>query len=399
MSGKTYLLERLQCMVAENSTLPFMLTPAHFADNVRSIHSILSKVIVAFSPKDVQEVVKSTRVIVLIDDFDELSTQRQDELLGLNPSEITVVCTARTSYTHTQCEHYYIAGVDYDSIPKFLRSLDHSGNGITFTDRAHSFISRSLESSGLPDSPFTVAMLLQECQLTSTKFSTPTMGRLIERFIELQLGSHSDSAHSVDFESKREFLTRLAGKPEQTLTIAGTMRLLQKHIHARSLPHDAETFFTDLMDSGVFSIDRLADKIVWSHPVIKQFFWIRSLISRNRLEPITRILLKQTETTVAAIAGSQLKNAVQLIEPLIQSVAKLKLPSKEELVNAVREVSPSLLPSKNEEDAILDRIERMGSRYYHLDGYEPRTMSFFGPNVPDYFDEFIRKIALELAKK
>lgn len=38
-------------------------------------------------------------------------------------------------------------------------------------------------------------------------------------------------------------------------------------------------------------------------------------------------------------------------------------------------------------------------RYYHLDGYEPRTMSFFGPNVPDYFDEFIRKMALELATK
>ncbi len=38
-------------------------------------------------------------------------------------------------------------------------------------------------------------------------------------------------------------------------------------------------------------------------------------------------------------------------------------------------------------------------RYYHLDGYEPRTMSFFGPNVPDYFDEFIRKLALELGTK
>ena len=38
-------------------------------------------------------------------------------------------------------------------------------------------------------------------------------------------------------------------------------------------------------------------------------------------------------------------------------------------------------------------------RYYHLGGYEPRTMSFFGPNVPDYFDEFIRKLALELATK
>ena len=38
-------------------------------------------------------------------------------------------------------------------------------------------------------------------------------------------------------------------------------------------------------------------------------------------------------------------------------------------------------------------------RYYHLDGYEPRTMSFFGPNVPDYFDEMIRKMALELGTK
>ena len=39
------------------------------------------------------------------------------------------------------------------------------------------------------------------------------------------------------------------------------------------------------------------------------------------------------------------------------------------------------------------------SRYYHLSGYEPRLMSFFGPNVPDYFDELIRAMALELADK
>jgi neutral/alkaline ceramidase-like enzyme len=38
-------------------------------------------------------------------------------------------------------------------------------------------------------------------------------------------------------------------------------------------------------------------------------------------------------------------------------------------------------------------------RYYHLDGYEPRLMSFFGPNVPDYFDELIRTMALSLANK
>jgi neutral ceramidase len=35
-------------------------------------------------------------------------------------------------------------------------------------------------------------------------------------------------------------------------------------------------------------------------------------------------------------------------------------------------------------------------RYYHLNGYEPRLMSFFGPNVPDYFDDIIRAMALSL---
>jgi hypothetical protein len=38
-------------------------------------------------------------------------------------------------------------------------------------------------------------------------------------------------------------------------------------------------------------------------------------------------------------------------------------------------------------------------RYYHLNGYEPRVMSFFGPNVPDYFDELIRTMALSVASK
>lgn len=38
-------------------------------------------------------------------------------------------------------------------------------------------------------------------------------------------------------------------------------------------------------------------------------------------------------------------------------------------------------------------------RYYHLNGYEPRTMSFFGPNVPEYFDELIRTMALGLVNQ
>jgi neutral ceramidase len=38
-------------------------------------------------------------------------------------------------------------------------------------------------------------------------------------------------------------------------------------------------------------------------------------------------------------------------------------------------------------------------KYYHLNGYEPRVMSFFGPFVPDYLDELVRTIALDLAAK
>jgi hypothetical protein len=37
-------------------------------------------------------------------------------------------------------------------------------------------------------------------------------------------------------------------------------------------------------------------------------------------------------------------------------------------------------------------------RYYHMNGYEPRLMSFFGPNVPDYLTDLIRQTAVELTK-
>ncbi len=39
------------------------------------------------------------------------------------------------------------------------------------------------------------------------------------------------------------------------------------------------------------------------------------------------------------------------------------------------------------------------ARYYHLEGYEPRLMSFFGPNVPDYFGELIRSLSLALVSQ
>ncbi len=36
-------------------------------------------------------------------------------------------------------------------------------------------------------------------------------------------------------------------------------------------------------------------------------------------------------------------------------------------------------------------------RYYHLNSYESRTMSFFGPTMPDYFEDLLRRMADGLA--
>jgi neutral ceramidase len=38
-------------------------------------------------------------------------------------------------------------------------------------------------------------------------------------------------------------------------------------------------------------------------------------------------------------------------------------------------------------------------RYYHMEGYEPRVMSFYGPYVPDYLDELVRLVADELSRE
>jgi hypothetical protein len=38
------------------------------------------------------------------------------------------------------------------------------------------------------------------------------------------------------------------------------------------------------------------------------------------------------------------------------------------------------------------------SRYYHLGGYEPRLMSFFGPYTSDYLDGWIRSMALSMSR-
>ncbi len=359
LCGKSYLLEHLQAMAAERTLLPFLLTPEHFAARPRSVFHLFSKILPSMAPNDFAGLAKNHRILLLVDDIDELTEADRATLFQLDPKQVTVIGTGRSMTTPSDVEDFYIVGVDFDSIPHFLRSLDQTGQGMVFTDRAHSFISRSLANSGLPESPFTIAMLLQECQLSPTKFSTPTMGRLIERFIELQLGSHSDNTLLVDFESKREFLTRLAGRRNLSISESGLRKMLSKHIHARSLPHTSGVFFTDLLNSGVFTRGEKEGTVIWSHPVIKQFFWVKNLIAQNRLGLIQRTLRERPEGTLAAIAGSQLKNAGVLIDSLVEELARLKVPTKHDLVKTVREMAPEILPTEESEAKMLDDIEHL----------------------------------------
>lgn len=358
LTGKSYLLEHLQCLAAEHSVLPFLLTPTHFTEAFRSIFHLLSKVLSVLTPKEFEEITTNNRIILFVDDVDKIPQTIQDALFALEPTKLTVVATARSIKPREEIGIVHIAGVDYDSLPGFLRALDVDTETRPFTDRAHSFIARSLASSGLPSNPFTVSMLLAECQLSSTKFTTPTMGRLIERFIEHQLGSHSDYYKLVDFETKREFLTRLAGSPNVSITLENLRRLIIRHIHSRSLPHDPEVFLEDVLKSGVFEMSSGGSVVTWSHPVIKQFFWVKNLVGKDQLKPISKLLTAATSETLAAITGSQLKNAGNLINELAATLAKLKPPTEKELMDVAREISTDVLPTEEGENEMLSRIER-----------------------------------------
>lgn len=99
-----------------------------------------------------------------------------------------------------------------------------------------------------------------------------------------------------------------------TLDEEGLRRSLAKHIHTRSLPHDANVFFNDLLHGGVFTQNAVAGTVTWSHPVIKQFFWVKNLLGKQKFHLIQKTLSERPEVTMAAIVGSQLRNAGEMVD-------------------------------------------------------------------------------------
>jgi hypothetical protein len=357
LSGRSYLLEHLKCKLAANGRIPVLLNGADLSKTVVKLENIIANKLGAVSVKQVTDLAHSGAIVVLIDDADRVTPEAREKLFALESKTFRIIAAARSLLAPAGARTFYLSGVDWPSVVGFLRSVDNKlAAGKPFVDRAKVFIDRAFESSGLPKNPFTIAVMLEECQHSVGKFSTPTMGRLIGRFIELQLGSHTDATYVVDFETKREFLTRLAGHSQYRFSIHEFEKILGKYIDLKGHPHSITDFSNDLLHSGIFQ--RLGDAVEWAHPVIKEFFWVKNLIGRGNLKPIQKRLGEAGDPTLAALAGSQMEDAQPLFDVLLPRLRKVKIPTFDELISSHElGVSLSNLISDQEEESLLTDIE------------------------------------------
>ena len=357
LSGRSYLLEHLRVKFSEAGRVCLIINGRDLLKGDARLEALIASHLGFASPKQVKELQQSAGLVMLVDDIDKSAAEAFETLFKADPKLVRVVATARTALAPPHVRVFHQSGVDWLSIVRFLRSVDQKvAQGKPFVDRAKLFIDRAFESSGLPRNPFTIAVMLEECQRSVGKFSTPTMGRLIGRFIELQLGSHSDTTYTVDFETKREFLTRLAGHSQTVFSLREFEKLLGRFINAKGHPHSIADFSNDLLHSGIFQ--RNGETVEWAHPVIKEFFWVKNLVSKNKLAPLQKRLETDFNITLAALAGSQLEDAGNLTQYLAERINKLKLPTFTELVDSA-EVSMSLsqIISDTEEETLLSGIE------------------------------------------
>ena len=357
LSGKSYLLKRCMAVLAERKKLSILLEASQLTEVPRSPEKLAASVLKFFSPPEAEAFARGAGMVFLIDDIHKIPQTVREWLFTLDPKHFRIIATGSSILVPQNVASLHITGTKLGSLPKFLRSLNvkHSK---AFLDRAQSFIERTLATSRLPTNAFTISIMLQECQHGGSKFSTPTMGRVIERFVELQLGSHSEETFVVDFETKRDFLSHLAGKTDLEYSLEEFKRRLAKFIEAIKHPQSVEDFVQDFRRSGVFSFGE--NKIRWAHPAFLQYFWVRNLVSNGKYKPIAGALCKKFNPTLAALAGSQAKSKdiSELIQPLMDEISKTPLPSLKSLVPDIdlnRAISAVI--SDEEEDAMLSDLE------------------------------------------
>lgn len=220
------------------------------------------------------------------------------------------------------------------------------------------YLVRTIGISGLPVNPFTVSVMLEECSVSGRRLATPTMGRLIERFVLGQLGSHSDTRR-VDYETKDQFLTQLGGKHADAFTLPQFRRRLARFIAVHGHAHTTEDFEQDLVESGLLEIEPVEGVLRWSHPLFRDFFWVRNLVRERKHGILARILQTREAPAIAAITGSQLGNAhevlVRLLKVLLQQEWADGSKSQARLMKSAGE--RVALPTDADEEELLSKIE------------------------------------------
>ena len=319
LSGKSYLLKRCQAVLAERRKLSVFIDACQLTAVPTSGARLVADKLKILSPKQVESFARGAGIVLLIDNVDCVSQAVRDWLFHLDPKQFRIIATGRSILVPEQVATFHIVGTRLGSLPRFLRS-PNVPDSKALLDRAQSFIERTLATSRLPRNAFTISIMLQECQHGGSKFSTPTMGRLIERFVELQLGSHSEAHFVVDFETKRDFLSHLAGKVNSPVSLAEFRRGLAKFIEASKHPQVCDDFIQDFRQSGIFVFS--GAEVKWAHPAFKQYFWVRNLVNNEKHKVIAKALCQRSNPTLAALAGSQIKakDVPDLIQPLIDEV-------------------------------------------------------------------------------
>jgi hypothetical protein len=366
LSGKTYLLKRMACLLAAAGCLPVIVDgPQLRAHLPRPLHELLHSHL-SWMPKNALADPETTQrtVCLLVDDADALTAGELTSVMSSLHRRIVIIATGRRAPAASGFATFYIAGLRRGTLLRFVRALDlDQADAAALTQRATNYVRRASLVSGLPVNPFTVSVMLGECQIARQSLATPTMGRLLERFVEAQLGSHSDRMRA-DFETKLQFLTALGGARGRQYSVAQFRQRLSRFMTAHGHAHNPQEFAADLEDSGLLEVDKERDVVGWTHPVFSEFFWIRNLVRERKLEPLCRVLLKRQAQAAAAIAGSLLGNAHELLDALLDELSKASWmqPARRAEGRAAPAEGSLELPDDASEDRLLERIEDEASR-------------------------------------
>jgi hypothetical protein len=361
LSGKTYLLKRISCQVADHGHVPVYVDGSLLSrDMPKSVPHLLKEYLDWYSLAVLQDPDKLSRTIyLLVDNADYLSDAQLRTLRESSHRNIIIMAAARSPRTIEGYTNYFIAGIMDGAIHRFVRSLDlEQAAASAITDRAMHFILRTIGTSGLPSNPFTVSVMLSECQISRRRLSTPTMGRLIERFVEGQLGSQLDTMRA-DFETKLQFLTDLGGTNKFEIPIMAFKRRLAHFVATHGHAHDVSDFEQDLYDSGLMERDEIKTVVRWTHPIFMDFFWVRNLVREKKYRAIARKLLKGVGYSLAAITGSQMGDAHAILEELLSVLNKedWMMPHKPGGGKSSGELAVQLLPTDSDEETLLKGIE------------------------------------------